>query len=284
MCAGTHPFSPWHKQTITPDHERYATLIDRTQWWGRQMMIWGVHMHVGIEDRRKVLPIVNGLLSYFPHFQALSASSPFWVGEATGYASNRALLFQQLPTAGLPPQLKSWADYESLVADMTHVGVIDDFSELRWDVRPSPKWGTIEIRYCDGLSTAEEVAALSALAQCLVEHLSERLDKGETLPVMQPWFVRENKWRAARYGMEAIIIQDSTGNEQLVTDDLLALLDVLEPIAERLGCLDELMSVSTIMEKGASYQRQLAVAAHNDGSLPAVVRSLVAELRNGIGG
>jgi carboxylate-amine ligase len=101
---------------------------------------------------------------------------------------------------------------------------------------------------------------------------------------MQPWFVRENKWRAARYGMEAIIIQDSTGNEQLVTDDLLALLDVLEPIAERLGCLDELMSVSTIMEKGASYQRQLAVAAHNDGSLPAVVRSLVAELRNGIGG
>lgn len=284
MCSGTHPFSQWFQQHVTPDHERYATLIDRTQWWGRQMMIWGVHMHLGVENRDKVLPIANALLTYYPHFQALSASSPFWMGEATGYASNRALMFQQLPTAGLPPQLETWQQYEQLVDDLTHVGVIDDHSELRWDVRPSPKWGTIELRYCDGLSTVEEVGALAALAQCLVEDLSTRLDNGEQLPTMQPWYVRENKWRAARYGLEAIIIQDSSGTEALVTDDTLALLDRLQPTAERLGCLTQLDEVHGILERGASYQRQLAVAAANGGSLKAVVAALVSELRDGLAG
>ncbi|WP_411701415.1 glutamate--cysteine ligase [Conyzicola sp.] len=282
MCSGTHPFSQWFQQEVTPGKERYATLIDRTQWWGRQMMIWGVHMHVGIDDPRKVLPIVNGLLPYYPHFQALSASSPFWAGESTGYASSRAMLFQQLPTAGLPPQLERWSDYESLVADLTHVGVIDDYSELRWDLRPSPKWGTVEIRFCDGLSTSAEVAAVAALAQCLVEELSQKLDRGEQLPTLQPWFVRENKWRAARYGMEAIIIQDAAGNENLVTDDLRAILERLTPIASALGCLDELWGIERILEGGASYQRQLAVANDTGGSLKAVVASLVTELRDGL--
>lgn len=282
MCAGTHPFSQWFQQSVTPDHERYATLVDRTQWWGRQLMIWGVHMHVGIDDREKVLPIINGLLTYYPHFQALSASSPFWVGEDTGYASNRAMMFQQLPTAGLPPQLGAWANYEEVVDDLTHVGVIDDHSELRWDVRPSPKWGTVELRFCDGLPTLAEVGALGALAQCLVEDLSTRLDTGETIETLQPWFVRENKWRAARYGMEAIIIQNSRGDEALVTDDLAVLLDRLAPIADRLGCADELAGVHDIMRRGASYQRQREVAAANGGSLKAVVASLVSELRDGI--
>jgi len=282
MCAGTHPFSQWFQQEVTPGKDRYATLIDRTQWWGRQMMIWGVHMHVGIDDPRKVLPIINGLLPYYPHFQAISASSPFWSGESTGYASSRTMLFQQLPTAGLPPQLTEWDDYERLVADLTHVGVIDDHTELRWDLRPSPKWGTIEIRFCDGLSTSAEVASVAALAQCLVEELSRKLDRGEELPTLQPWFVRENKWRAARYGMEAIIIQDAAGNEALVTDDLRAILERLTPIATQLGCLDELWGVERILDGGASYQRQLQVAADNAGSLKAVVASLVTELRGGL--
>jgi len=277
MSSGTHPFSQWFQQRVTPDHERYATLIDRTRWWGRQMLIWGVHMHVGIEERDKALPILNGLLTYYPHFQALSASSPYWAGVATGYASNRALLFQQLPTAGLPPQLGAWANYEEIVSDLTHVGVIDDHSELRWDVRPSPKWGTVELRFCDGLPTVREVASLTALAQCIVEDLSTRLDNGEEIDQMQPWFVRENKWRAARYGMDAIIIQDSHGNEAEVKDDLRALLTRLEPTAARLGCLDELMGIETTITEGAPYERQLAVGAP-DGDLRAVVASLVGEL------
>jgi carboxylate-amine ligase len=282
MCAGTHPFSQWFQQEVTPHKERYTTLIDRTQWWGRQMMIWGVHVHVGIEDRDKVLPILNGLLTYNPHFQALSASSPYWVGESTGYASNRALMFQQLPTAGLPPQFGAWANYEQMVQDMTHTGVIDHYSELRWDIRPSPKWGTIEVRVFDGISSVREVAALGALVQCLVEDLSRALDRGEDIPQMQPWFVRENKWRAARYGMDAIIIQDAAGNEAHVRDDTTLLLERLEPVAADLGCLDELRDVASILRRGASYQRQQAVAAEHGGSLKAVVAHLVRELRDGI--
>ncbi len=203
MCAGTHPFSAWPDQDVTPDNERYATLLDRTRWWGRQMMIWGVHVHVGIDDASKALSILNALLVHLPRFQALSASSPFWSGQETGYASNRALMFQQLPTAGLPPDLTTWADYERLVGDMTHVGVIDHHSELRWDIRPAPKWGTLETRVFDGVSTLGEIASLAALVQCLVHDMSAALDRGEELPRMQPWFVRENKWRAARYGMDA---------------------------------------------------------------------------------
>ncbi|MCU1529583.1 MAG: carboxylate--amine ligase [Frondihabitans sp.] len=282
LCAGTHPFSQWFQQEITPDSERYETLIDRTRWWGRQMMIWGVHAHVGIDDRSKVLPILNALLTYLPHFQALTASSPFWVGEATGYASNRALLFQQLPTAGLPPQFDSWGDYETMVDDLTHTGVIDNHSELRWDIRPSPSWGTIEVRVFDGISTVAEVATMAALVQCLVDDFSERLDAGEELPRMQPWFVRENKWRAARYGMEAIIIQNAAGDERLVSEDVEDLVSRLEPTASRLDCLAELHGVTAIVNGGASYQRQLKVAAKNDGSLKAVVASLVAELRDGV--
>ena len=281
MCAGTHPFSQWFEQQVT-DKERYATLIDRTQWWGRQLMIWGVHVHVGVEDREKVWPIINGLLTWLPHFQALSASSPYWSGESTGYASSRAMLFQQLPTAGLPPQFGAWANYEAMVEDMLHVGVIDHYNELRWDIRPSARWGTIEMRICDGLATPLEVGAITALTQCLVEELSCRIDRGETIPTMPSWFVRENKWRAARYGLEAIIIQDAAGNERLVTDDLRELVTRLEPIAARLRCTTELNDVLTILERGASYQRQLIVAESNSGSLKSVVASLVRELRDGL--
>ncbi len=282
ICAGTHPFAQWFDQEVT-DKPRYHKLIDRTQWWGRNMMIWGIHVHVGIESRAKVLPLMNGLLNYFPHLQALSASSPFWAGENTGYASNRALMFQQLPTAGLPWQFDNWTEYEAFVADMTRTGIVEDYSEVRWDIRPSPRWGTLEMRACDGLSSAEEIGAVAALVQCLVERMSRQLDKGEPLPRLQPWFVRENKWRAARYGLDAEIILNASGDERLVTDDIRDLLVSLAPIAADLGCERELDQVNLILTQGASYQRQLRVAEANDGNLAAVVASLAQELRNGLG-
>lgn len=281
MCAGTHPFAQWFDQKVTPN-ERYDRLLDRTQWWGRQMMIWGVHVHVGIDSVDKALPIVNGLLTYYPHLQALSASSPFWAGARTGYASNRALMFQQLPTAGLPWQFGTWANYEAYVDDLVATGVVEDHSEVRWDIRPSPKWGTVEMRACDGLSTADEVGAVSALIHCLTDRMSGQLDAGVEPVTLQPWFVRENKWRAARYGLDAEIIQAPDGSERLVSDSLRELVDDLQPEAERLGCVDELSTVLTILDGGASYQRQLAVAEQNGGSLQAVVSSLTHELRSGL--
>jgi carboxylate-amine ligase len=280
FSAGSHPFSPPQLQPVT-DKERYAKLIDRTQWWGRQMVIYGVHVHVGLDSRDKVLPVLDGLVNYFPHFQALSASSPFWGGEDTGYASHRALMFQQLPTAGLPFQFSSWEDYESYVRDMFTTGVIDTLSEIRWDIRPVPALGTIEMRISDGLATLEEVGALAALTQCLVDEFSTILDNGGTIPTMPPWHVQENKWRAARYGLDAIIILDAAGNEQLVTDHLRATIRRLEPVAARLGCSAELADVEKIIQRGAGYQRQRRVAAENGGDLRAVVLDLVKQMRKG---
>jgi carboxylate-amine ligase len=283
MGAGTHPFAHWSQQQVT-DKQRYATVVDRTQVWGRQQVVYGVHVHVGIEDRAKVLPIVRSLLVYVAHLQALSASSPYWDADDSGYASMRALLFQQLPTAGLPYQFSEWSELERYVADMLRTGVIDDFTEVRWDVRPAPHFGTVEVRICDGTSNLRELAALGALVHCLVEHLSTLIDEGRPLPVMPRWYVHENKWRAARYGLDAIIILDADGNEELVTDATARLLDELAPVAERLGCAQELASVHEILTGGASYQRQRAVAAANGGGqrgLEAVVAALVAELHAG---
>lgn len=278
FSAGSHPFSSPRSQPVT-DKERYYKLIDRTQWWGQQMVIYGVHVHVGLDHRDKALPVLDGLVNYFPHFQAISASSPFWGGEDTGYASQRALMFQQLPTAGLPFQFPSWAEYESYVQDMFTTGVIDTVSEIRWDIRPVGNLGTIEMRVCDGLSTLEEVGAVAALTQCLVDDFSTTLDNGGTIPTMQPWHVQENKWRAARYGLDAIIILDAAGNERLVTEHLVEELNRLEPVAARLGCSEELADVEKILQRGAGYQRQRRIAAENNGDLSAVVLDMVRQLR-----
>jgi carboxylate-amine ligase len=279
--GGTHPFASWTAQQLTPGH-RYQELINRTQWWGRQMLIWGVHVHVGLPEQERVMPVLSSLLNYYPHLQALSASSPIWAGTDTGYASNRALMFQQLPTAGLPFQFQSWTEFEAFAEDQLITGVIEELSEIRWDVRPSPRLGTLENRICDGVSDFNDLAGLIALMHCLVVDLDTRLAAGETLPTMPPWHVQENKWRAARYGLDAIIILDADSHERLITEDLDDLLERLVPVADRLGCEAELRSVAEIPRRGASYQRQRAVAARTGGDLVAVVDSVVRELRAGL--
>lgn len=280
LSAGSHPFAQWYQQEVT-DKTRYHTLIERTQWWGRNMMIWGIHVHIGVEDQRKVIPIINALAAYLPHLQALAASSPFWAGERTGYASNRALVFQQLPTAGLPWPLDDWSDYEAYLDDMVRTGVMADATEVRWDIRPAPRWGTIEVRACDGLSTLPELAAVAALVQVLVEHLSRQLDEGRTLAQMPAWYHRENKWRAARYGLDARVIVDSAGTQRPVREHLSEVLDELAPVAVELGCGREFGSIETILTNGASYERQLTIANATGGDLGAVVQHLIREFRSG---
>ncbi|GAB2835854.1 glutamate--cysteine ligase [Microbacterium insulae] len=280
LCAGSHPFAQWYDQQIT-DKTRYHKLIERTQWWGRNMMIWGIHVHVGVDDVHKVFPIINALAVYLPHLQALSASSPFWAGERTGYASNRSLVFQQLPTAGLPWPLESWAEFEGYLDDLVRTGVMEDATEVRWDIRPAPRWGTIEVRACDGMSTLPELAAVAALVQSLVEHFSRELDEGRGIPQLQPWFVRENKWRAARYGLDARVIVDRDGTQVPVSEHLRDTLEQLEDIAVELKCVRELAGIRTILDEGASYARQLRVADAADGDLREVVRHLIREFRSG---
>jgi carboxylate-amine ligase len=279
--AGAHPFADWSNQQLTEGH-RYAELINRTQWWGRQMLIWGVHVHVGMPERDRVMPVLSALLDTYPHLLALSASSPVWAGQDTGYASNRSLMFQQLPTAGLPFQFREWSEFEACISDQMTTGVIDSMSDVRWDIRPAPHLGTIENRVCDGMSDIDELAAVTALVHCLVVDLDTRAAAGEELPSMPPWHVQENKWRAARYGLDAIVILDAGSRERLVTEDLDDLLEQLTPVSRRLGCEEELRSVADIARRGASYQRQRAVAREAGGDLTAVVDSVVAELRESL--
>lgn len=277
--AGTHPFANPLYQRVT-NKDRYARLVDRTRYWGQQMLLFGVHVHVGIEDRAKVIPLLNALMTRHAHLQALSASSPFWSNRDTGYASNRAMMFQQLPTAGIPHQFDNWQGLEAYHRDMLTTGVIDDFSEVRWDIRPSPLLGTIEVRVCDAPTNITELRALAALTHCLVEHFSRLYDAGEPLPRLPQWFVAENKWRSARYGMDAILITDAAAHEELVTDTVARMVEELVPVAEDLGCAGELQLVHVILEKGASYQRQHR--AHQEGgSMEAVVRQLVTEMKLG---
>ncbi|WP_102192001.1 glutamate--cysteine ligase [Microbacterium aurantiacum] len=280
LSAGSHPFAQWYDQRVS-DKSRYHTLIERTQWWGRNMMIWGIHVHIGVESQAKVLPIINALTAYLPHLQALAASSPFWAGERTGYASNRALVFQQLPTAGLPWSMRDWSQFESYLDDMVRTGVMADASEVRWDIRPAPRWGTIEVRACDGMSTLPELASVAALVQVLVEHFSRQLDQGLLLPELAPWFHRENKWRAARYGLEARVIVDAAGNQLPVREHLALTLSELAPIARDLECSREFGGIASILDSGASYARQLAAADAADGDLGAVVQHLIREFRSG---
>lgn len=270
--AGSHPFANPAYQRVT-DSDRYAELVNRTQYWGRQMLLFGTHVHIGIESRDKVLPILNALMTRSAHLQALTAASPFWSGENTGYADNRAMVFQQLPTAGSPQHFTQWSQLEEYAEGMLKTGVIDGFDEIRWDIRPSPKYGTIEVRICDAATNLKEVGMVAALCQCLVEYFSRKYDAGEELSSIPNWFVRENKWRAARYGMEAILILDDEGNEELVVDTLRTLVDELLPIARELDCEAELLTVLDVIEIGAPYQRFLAVGESRE----AIVDFMVAE-------
>lgn len=285
--SGSHPFSRWDKQLVTVN-ERYDRFIDKYRWWGRNMLIWGVHIHIGIDQEDRIVPIMHALLAHLPHLLALSASSPFWAGESTGYASNRTLRFQQLPTAGLPWEVDTWADVKHVLQDLANTEIIAEPTEARWDIRPAPKWGTLEVRFCDSAVSIENIAALAALTQCLAEYFQQQADNGETLPRLKPWFVRENKWRAARYGLEAKIIVDNDGRQAVLRDEITQLLTTLSPVAVVLGCETELDQVTQLLNDGTSAERQLQLydqlggAASGASALASVVDALVTEFNAGI--
>ena len=281
LCAGTHPITDWQTQQISPK-ERYEQLIEKMQWLARRLQIFGVHVHVGVRSPDKIIPIVNALTQYVPHFLALSASSPYWVGADTGLASARSKVFEGMPTAGLPYQLSGWDGFERYMETLISTHAIESVREVWWDIRPHPDFGTVELRICDGLPTLDEIGAVAALSQCLVEQFDREIDRGYTLPVPASWVLRENKWRAARYGLDAEIIVDDRGTVQPVREALRELVEQLTPTAKKLQCLDELHDVLRILEVGGSYQRQRAVAAAHEGRLEPVVDSLLAEMRDGL--
>jgi YbdK family carboxylate-amine ligase len=276
VCSGTHPFSDPARQEISPD-PRYLRLVHDMQWPAKQMQIFGIHVHVGVRSGEKAIAMVNALSAYIPHFLALSASSPYWMGHDTGMASWRSKVFEGLPTAGPPWLLSGWPQFEQLMDTLISSQTIKTIREVWWDIRPHPSFGTVEIRVCDGIPTLREIGVVAALSQCLVHQFDVMIDRGYTLPTPRAWLVRENKWRAARHGLDASIIVDEGGTTVPLRQAIRVLVEDLTPVATRLHCTTELRGALDIMDRGSSYIRQREVVEAG-GSLPDVVDSLIAEL------
>jgi glutamate---cysteine ligase / carboxylate-amine ligase len=274
-CAGTHPVSDWRDAKMAPI-QRYAELVEQMQWLARRIQTFGVHVHVGIRDGSKAIPIVNALAAYLPHFLALTASSPYWNGQDTGLASSRAIVFGGLPTSGPPQPLTDWTEFEEYMDTLLRAGTIRSIKEVWWDIRPHPDFGTVEIRMFDGVPTLREIGMTAALSQSLVQLLDTQLDRGYKLPTPPAWVVRDNKWRATRYGLDAIVITDDSGSTAPLRDELYELTRELQPVADRLGCGPELGVVTEVLDSGASYERQRAIVA-SGGGLGDVVDALVTE-------
>ena len=277
LCAGTHPFSDWAAQDITPN-ERYHRLVEEMQWTARRMAIFGIHTHVGVRSPEKAIAIANALTGYIPHFLALSASSPWFEGRDTGLASSRSKVFEGLPTAGVPQLLGSWAEFTELMQTLIAARAISSIREIWWDIRPHPNFGTVELRICDGIPTMSEIACVAALAQCLVEWMDTLIDRGYTLPCPKPWIVGQNKWRAARHGIDAELIVDDGGGLAPLREAIPELVEELRPVARRLGCEAELCYARRILEHGPSYVRQRRWVSAG-ATLTDVVDGLVRELR-----
>ncbi len=278
LCAGTHPFSDWAAQDITPN-ERYHQLVEEVQWPARRMAIFGIHTHVGVRSGEKAIAIANALTAYIPHFLALSASSPWFEGRDTGLASARTKVFEGLPTAGLPQLLDGWAEFSELMTTLIEARAISSIREIWWDIRPHPNFGTVELRICDGLPTMTEIATVAALAQCLVDWMDTLIDRGYGLPCPKAWIVGQNKWRAARYGVDAELIVDERGSLRPLRTAIEELVEELTPVARRLECEDELSHTLQILEHGPSYLRQRRWAEAG-GTLVDVVDGLIEELRS----
>lgn len=278
ISTGVHPFTPWESLDRS-EGERYAGIIDRLQWTGRRLTTHGVHYHVGIRSAQKAVQITNAMATYLPMLLALSVSSPFHNGNDTGLASVRTKIFESLPTTGLPPRLADWTEFEHFMDAMISAGAITTIREVWWDIRPHPSFGTIELRMCDAMPTLTEIGALAALSQSLVHHFDTLIDEGGQLPQSRDWMLRENKWRAARFGLDADVVVNSAGQVRPMIDLIEDTLEQLQPTAQELGCSQELADVHTIVERRPSADRQRLVFQER-GSLEDVVHSLRAELRS----
>ncbi len=253
--GSTHPFSRWSEQEITPN-ERYYNLVDLLQEMARRLICFGLHVHVGVDSGDKAIMICDRIMQHLPTMLAMTASSPFFEGRRTGLASIRSKVMEGLPTAGMPPLMRNWSEYVWLVNHLVDTGFINTIREIWWDVRPHHNFGTVEIRVCDMPGNLEDVLGVTALIQCLVKKLSDIIDRGAYQHDCHPMMVRQNKWRAARYGQKAQLVDafshEVRGLNSVVTD----LVERLWPTAEELDCTEQLKHALRITEQPSWAQRQ----------------------------
>lgn len=280
LCtSGTHPYQRWTNDKIYPSN-RYEYLVRKFQWLARRLTVYSVHVHIGIESGEQAVAISNQVIPYLPHLLALSASSPYWEGVDTGMHSCRAGVMASFPISGVPYYFPNWAGFENYCETLLNVGAIASLKDLYWFIRPSPSYGTLEFRICDGISTLSETMAVVALIQALVVWIDEGLKDGtrkREVSMRNYWIAPENIWIAARDGLEGAIILDDHGNRRQIADDVLQLIETLRPVAQRLNSEEELLYLKEIIRRGTSATRQRVVYCQT-GSLPAVVNALIREL------
>lgn len=278
--TGAHPFAKYSDCVISPA-ERYQELIDRNQWLTRRMTVYGLHIHLGMASGDDCIRFNNFFMHFLPHLLALSASSPFWQGVDTGLSSCRPTTYEALPTAGQPYHVRNWKDFENLIKSLKKCGSIKTLKDLWWDMRPSPGFGTLEIRVCDGCATLYETLAIVAFVHTLAHWFADHGSWLETVNYPPHWLSRENKWRAIRHGMDAELVMNTDGKIKLLRDDLLEWLEKLKPYAGKLGYRHYLMNLKQVMENGNSSERQRSCFTSSK-SFKDVVKLNVEELKRGM--
>ena len=278
-AAGTHPFSSWIDQVISPG-ERYEHIVEELQQLARSLLIFGMHIHVAMPDKQTTIDLMNMVRYFLPHLLALSASSPFWMGRNTGLKSYRTTVFRRFPRTGIPEQFESWSEYENFTNLLMKLHCIDNPKKIWWDVRPHPVFGTLEFRMCDVTTKVEEACAIAALTQAIVVKLHRLYTSNQSWRIYRRALIEENKWRAARYGIEGKMID--FGKEQEIPMKVLIpeLLELVDDVVDDLGSRDAVNYVNTILSEGTSAERQLQVFQET-GDLRAVVQHVVAETRAG---
>ena len=278
-AAGTHPISSWIDQVISPG-ERYEHIVEELQQLARSLLIFGMHIHVAMPDKQTTIDLMNMVRYFLPHLLALSTSSPFWMGRNTGLKSFRTTVFRRFPRTGIPEQFESWSDYENFTNLLMKLHCIDNPKKIWWDVRPHPVFGTLEFRMCDVTTKVEEACAIAALTQAIVVKLHRLYTSNQSWRIYRRALIEENKWRAARYGLEGKMID--FGKEQEVPMKILIpeLLELVDDVVDDLGSRSAVNYVNTILSEGTSAERQLRVFQET-GDLRAVVQHVVSETRAG---
>jgi glutamate---cysteine ligase / carboxylate-amine ligase len=280
-AAGTHPFSSWITQEITP-LDRYLGVREDLGDLAQQLLIFGTHVHVGIEDRDFLIDAMNVARYFVPHVLTLSTSSPFWMGRETGLKSYRSIIFRNFPRTGIPPVIDSWTDYASLVDTLVRTGCVPNASKVWWDIRPNHSYPTLEFRVCDVCTRIEEAVCVAAILQAIVAKLWKLRRDNMTFRIYPTALIEENKWRAVRYGLDGRLIDLGKQQELAAAALVRELLEwFVDDVVDELGSRAEVEYAFHILEHGTSADRQLA-RYHETGDLKAVVDSLIAETAEGV--
>ncbi|MCA1573392.1 MAG: carboxylate-amine ligase [Acidobacteria bacterium] len=274
IAASTHPISRWQDQKIFED-ERYELLVQELQTVARSLLIFGLHVHVGVPDKDRQIHIMNAARYFLPHVLALTTSSPFWMAHNTGLKSYRSEIFKQFPRTDIPDHFDSYASFQRYIDLLVKTGCIDNGKKIWWDVRPHPFFPTLEFRVCDIPNRVDDTIAIAALFQAIVAKLNSLIEKNLGFRLYRRLLIQENKWRAVRYGLDGMMIDFGKQKEVPTRDLIHELLDFVDDVVDPLGSRKEIEHIHTIMERGTSADEQLEVYNSSNNDLNAVVDRLI---------